>query len=270
MSSTPATAEPETSATTTTGHACAHHAQEAGGGTHVCACKGLMKYRRAHVLLGVWLGAFLACHLAVSASGVRPELYQHNVGAIHQIPGILALSAVLILLPMAVQAVLGLFLLNREGLNFNKKCNRGGPLRFFTQKMSGVAILLFVLLHVGTMHPFGLHLLAGGSSSGWLARFQAGGLFQPAQAYASTVAGMTTLAGATAGGANRLLLGLQLLCIWAAAFHVANGLWSGRMIFLTTKEQSRAIWNLGCAAVGVVLAALGTVAWWAFAVAGRI
>jgi succinate dehydrogenase / fumarate reductase cytochrome b subunit len=149
-----------------------------------------------------------------------------------------AAATVAIALPLLFQFASGLYLLRKHGMKYSvKKCNRGGKLRFFLQRASGLTILAFTLFHAGTLH--------GG-------RFRHG-----AEAFRSTVEGFNGFGG---GVAIFCLLG-----VWAAAFHAANGAWSGGIIWnVAATPESKRRWGYVCAAIGVVLIGLGTVAWCAF------
>ena len=58
----------------------------------------------------------------------------------------------LIFLPLAVAAGFGGYLLLQAGVRYNvKKCNRGGKLRYWLQRVTAVAVLLFVGLHVWSL-----------------------------------------------------------------------------------------------------------------------
>ncbi len=232
-----------------------------------CSCQGLLPMRRLHALIGLWMGCFLCVHLAVSLTGWSPSTYRGAVdaiqGALAHVPGFALLA---IFLPLAGQAVSGLYLLRKEGLKYSvKKCNRGGKLRFFLQRVTGPAILVFALFHVGSLHPWGLHAIYRVTHLSALASYAAGGLFQPGPAaFRSTVEGFGGFHGGPAAG-NLMLAMACLLGIWAAAFHAANGAWSGGVIWgLARTSQSNRRLKYVCTALGAVLLATGTLAWYAF------
>lgn len=253
-----------------TGHACRHnhdfHQEQAA--KPACKCQRLFWPRRIHALVGLWLGLFLAMHLGICVTGLNPANYQHNVDRIDALVAIIpAISLLAVFLPFAFQAGSGLFLLKKEGVKYNvQKCNRGGKLRFFTQRMSGLVILAFVVLHVATLHQWGLHLLYRLTRWSAFSRYESGGLFVSHNAaFSSTVSGLSlTFSGLFP---KLLILLFTLVAIWAAAFHIGNGFWSGGIIWkVPGAKMSNPNWGRLCVAVEIALAVLGTIAWWAFTV----
>jgi succinate dehydrogenase / fumarate reductase cytochrome b subunit len=198
-----------------------------------------------HALGGLWMGCFLLSHLAIGVSGLSPLAYRGNTDFLRTILAPLpAIALVAIALPLLFQFASGLYLLRKEGMKYGvRKCNRGGKLRFFLQRATGLAILAFTLFHAGTLRGWGWHN---------------GGLFRNgAAAFGSTVEGFRGFGGGVAV--------LCLLGIWAAAFHAANGAWSGGIIWsVAPAPESKRRWGHVCTVIGVVLIALGTVAWYAF------
>jgi succinate dehydrogenase hydrophobic anchor subunit len=215
----------------------------------------------------LWIACFLFAHLAIGVTGWSPLAYQRNIdaiqGALGRLPGF-TLDA--IFLPLLLQAVSGLYLLRKEGMKYGvKKCNRGGRLRFFLQRATGLAILGFALFHVGTLHEWGLHAVYRATHLGALSRYAAGGLFQAGgAAFQSTVEGFGTFCGNRSPG-NWMVAAFCLLSIWATAFHAANGAWSGGIIWkLASTPEAKRRWRYVSTAIGVVLIVAGTVAWYAF------
>lgn len=242
------------------GHACKHDPafHLAPTGKPPCKCQKLIWPRRIHALSGALFTGFLLVHLAIAATAFRPELYQRAVDRAEKLVAA-APGAVLgaIFVPFLVQAALGIYLLAHHGLRYNvKKCNRGGKLRFFLQRVSGIAILAFFLFHVGTLHPWGLHQAYRATYAAGLSAYAAGGLFQPQEAFASTVRGMAQLSGSAAG--NAAVLVATLLAVLLTAFHAANGAWTGGLVW---KIQGTRIhngrWAGVCWLVGLALALPG-------------
>jgi len=247
--------------------ACKHHSQLQPAPQPKCSCQGLLRPRRMHALSGLWMACFLVAHLAISITGWSPVAYQHNVdaiqGALAHLPGF---TLVAIFVPLLFQGASGLYLLRKEGMKYSvKKCNRGGKLRFFLQRVTGLAILAFALFHVGTLHEWGLHAVYQATHLSVLSRFASGGLFQAGgTAFRSTVEGFGRFCATSAAG-NVLVAVLSLLGVWATAFHAANGAWSGGVIWnLVAKPESKRRWGYFAVAIGVALSVAGTGAWYAF------
>ena len=128
-------------------------------------------------------------------------------GTLAHLPGF---TLVAIFLPLLFQAASGLYLLRKHGLKYSvKKCNRGGKLRFFLQRATGLAILAFAAFHVGTLHAWGLHAVYQATHLTALSRYANGGLFQAGgAAFRSTVEGFGSFCG-TSVASNVLVGGLE-------------------------------------------------------------
>jgi hypothetical protein len=120
------------------------------------------------------------------------------------------------------------------------------------------------------LHAWGLHLLYRVTHWDALTRYTATGLFHSEDAFASTVQGFSSLwsAGSMAHGANVIGMFLLLGGIWAAAFHVANGAWSGALLWkILPTPKSKQFWRVICFILGIALAGAGSLAWYAFTLA---
>lgn len=227
-------------------HGCTHHLDVQQPAEPACACQKLLWPRRTHAICGAAAGLFLAVHLAICVTGIWPAAYQRNIDSMESaIAGARTLVSAAIFLPLIYQALSGLFLLWKEGLKYDvRKCNRGGKVRFFLQRVTALVVLVFLLVHAGTLHRWGR------------------GVFEPhGAAFASTAAGFA--------GANGAMALLGLLGVWAAVFHFANGAWSGAVIWkLATTPESKRRWGVACTGVGVILFAAGVLAWYAFTLSG--
>jgi succinate dehydrogenase / fumarate reductase cytochrome b subunit len=246
---------------------CKHHIPVLESAAPSCKCKKLI-----HAACGLWLTGFVVLHLGMSVSGLTPVLYQQNVDrlnlVVNSIPGVTLFG---IIIPLLLQGTTGLFLVQREGLKFyTGKCDRGGRVRFFLQRWTALVVLAFVAVHFSTMHDWGLHLLYRVTHWQTLARYAAGGIFQSGDAFASTVRGFTSLirAGSMAQGVNAVAMFLPLVGIWATAFHVANGAWSGSLLWkIFSTPQSKQLWRFTCIIFGIALASAGSLAWYWFTLA---
>ena len=250
---------------------CKHHIPVITSPEPSCKCKKLRTPRKIHAACGLLLTAFIGMHLGMCLSGLKPALFQQSVSRLHAVPALPEISLVLVLLPMLLQCTTGIFLVQKEGLKYyTGKCDRGGRVRFFLQRWTALVVLAFVTVHFMTLHDWGLHLLYRVTHWQALTRFTAEGLFHSEDAFASTVLGFTSLwsAGSMAHGANGLGMFLLLGGIWATAFHVANGAWSGALLWkVLPTSQSKLVWRVACFAVGIALAGMGSLAWYAFTLA---
>jgi succinate dehydrogenase / fumarate reductase cytochrome b subunit len=222
-------------------------------------------------MLGVVVGWFVVAHLAIAMTGLWPERYQDLVNRIHRLgPALVAVELGLVFLPLLVQIGYGLRMLVKVGMAYHTdKQARGGDLRFFLQRLSAVILLLFIVFHVATMHRWGLHLLYQATGMETLEEYQAGGLFQPqGEAFESTALAIRSYwsPDGVKNPVNVFLIGFYMLGIWAACYHLANGLATGALAWgITTSEVAERRAGVLCLGLGVTLALVGTAAWYAFA-----
>ena len=142
---------------------CGHHvtgstvpqrAEEAGGGA--CKCQKMRWIRRTHSACGLVFGAFLVEHLAATALGLQPALFEQYMHGVHAALRQTPWLELLVFLPLVTLVVFGFYLLAKAGLRYNvKKCKRGGKLRFFLQRVSAVVILAFIAFHLLTLRNWG-------------------------------------------------------------------------------------------------------------------
>lgn len=232
-----------------------------------CTCKKLRTPRKIHAASAVILLGFLSLHFLIAATGLRPTLYQAQVNRLHSlVVNFPALTVLAILLPFILQSVTGIYLLHGEGLRYyTGKCDRGGRVRFFFQRWTGVVILGFLFVHVLPLHVWGFHQLYRLTRWSAFSRYSAGGIFQPDNAFQSTVQGFRYLGGSEAFLTNTVLSGVLLVGIWAVSFHLANGAWSGALLWkILPSENIRPAWRIICFAMGILLIGLGSIGWWAF------
>jgi succinate dehydrogenase / fumarate reductase cytochrome b subunit len=250
---------------------CKHHIPVLESAAPQCKCKKLRTPRKIHAACGLLLTAFIGMHLGMSMTGIKPVLFQQTVNRLHSVPALPGVSLVLVLLPVLLQCTTGIFLVQREGLKYyTGKCDRGGRVRFFLQRWTALAVLAFITVHFVTMHTWGLHLLYRVTQWQALSRYSAGGIFHSGDAFASTVQGFTSLwrAGSMAQGVNAIAMFFLLVGIWATAFHVANGAWSGALLWkILPTPYSKQFWRLICLIFGIALAGAGSIAWYAFTLA---
>lgn len=224
-----------------------HHAAP----SHSCSCQSVKLPRKIHAASGLVFGIFLVAHLLLNSSALEGTHFRSTIdfvhGIIHALPGI---TLVLVFIPLMIQIITGLYLLYMDGLKYTPNgCTRGSKPRFFLQRVSGLAILIFVALHLGTLHGWSFHPVAR-AAGGPLAGYNPTHLF-PAAGWISGI--------------------LYLICIWAAVYHIANGSVTGSMVWgVVKKEAARANLRKLSAVCGVILAILGTLAWIAFGATGAL
>lgn len=100
-----------------------------------------------------------------------------------------------------------------------------------------------------------------------LGRYAAGGLFEPRRAFASVSKAVSFFwDDPAANRANLLITESYLLGIASAVYRLANGVATAAEVlwFVTGSAQKERLWRC-CMGAGVVLAAIGMMAWHAFA-----
>ena len=233
------------------GCGCGHHtAEPTAPQAEKCNCQGLMRYRKAHSLAGALFGLFAVVHLAISSTGLFPEKFDQNAQALHTLASNIPGSDLLVTgVPLLVIVPCGLYLLWRAGLKYNvKKCKRGGKLRFFLQRISALALMVFLAVHLASFGPLAI------SRS-----------YNPANPYRSTVAGIH----GSSGVATVILGTLYLAGIVAVAFHLANGLWTSAIAWkLADDPATKANLDKLALAIGLLIAGIGLLAWIAFVLPG--
>ena len=254
---------------------CGHHAVEntapAQAGEAVgspCKCQKLQWIRRTHSACGLVFGMFLGEHLAATALGLRPRLFEQYIRGVHaglrQTPWL----EILVFLPLLALVPFGLRLLVKAGLRYHvKKCKRGGKLRFFLQRVSAVVILTFIAFHLLTLRNWRPWSAAAEAAQGAASSTAD----DPAKtAFAASARQIWDfLPSANAPSPVRFaVVVFYLLGTTAVIYHLANGLWTGAIAWGLTPSaaaQQRSLW--ACTACGIVFLALGALGWYAFIVA---
>ena len=202
-------------------------------------------------LTGFVLGAFLVVHLAMNLLGLWPDRLQAAVDALHSLGWKLtAIEIVVVFVPLAIHIVYGLRVLWHDKLKYNPDKERGSPLGQCLQQASALGLLVFLALHLPTLHR-------------WF-----GGRFDPAHAALSISDALWRPFGASPSAAplDSLVAWFYPAGLLAALFHAANGLYTGADILRLTPTHRRQIrlWRASLAGMAILLlAALST--WYAAA-----
>ncbi|MBK5970582.1 MULTISPECIES: succinate dehydrogenase [Thiorhodovibrio] len=189
--------------------------------------------RRLHSVLGlIPLGAFLVFHLwENSQSRFGAEHYNAQVASIQQLNYLVIFEVVVIALPLLLHAGYGLVVIGSGGAE---------PLRYryarnwlyWLQRMSGIAIIAFLALHLGLTRFAGM---LDPQIDADLFRYMQQSLSQP------------------------VTLVIYLLGLWLSVFHLANGLATSAISWgLTTDAAAQRRFGWFCLLFGLVLGALGT------------
>lgn len=189
--------------------------------------------RRLHSLVGLLpIGGFLVFHLwENSQSRLGAEHYNRDVvGALQGMNYLVLIELVLIALPLLFHAGYGI-VITRQARPELRRYPYVRNWLYWLQRLSGLGILAFLLLHVG------------------LTRLQ--GILEPAirvDLYGHMQALLS----------QPWMLALYLAGLLLAVFHLANGLWSMAIVWgLTTSPRAQTLFGHVCVGVGVLLTALG-------------
>jgi succinate dehydrogenase / fumarate reductase, cytochrome b subunit len=189
--------------------------------------------RRLHSLLGLLpVGAFLIFHLwENSQSRFGAEHYnEHVVAALKGMNYLPLMEIFVIALPLLFHAGYGLVItaqMRAELARYSYARNR----LYWMQRVSGIGILLFLLMHVGMTRIAGTWDPSVGDD-----------LFAHMQAMLS----------------QPWMLGFYLVGLLLSVFHLANGLASMAIVWgLTTSARAQTLFGWVCVLIGVLLAAMG-------------
>ena len=238
-----------------------------------CGCSGRTCPRHYLAWSGFVLGGFLVLHLAINLLGLWPARFQAAVNRIHGLGMALpALEIGLIFIPLTLHVALGLRTLGREKLRFGvEKHHHGSDLRQWLQRVTALILLAFLTFHLATMHRWGLHLVFRLTHWPGLARYAAGGLFEPSRALSSARDALGNFWSAASGHpANLLIAQFSLLGIAAAVYHLANGAATGAEVLgLTTTPAAQQRFGRICLVAAPALLLIGLAALYAFANGSR-
>ncbi len=225
---------------------------------------GYFLLRRLHSLTGIMFGMYICVHLLINATLIQGpgkkhsdtaplatgsvkiaaveesagvSIFQQQVDKIHSLPFLLGVELAFIFAPIVVHTIYGIYVM------MNGKPNLGhyGYVKnwfYVLQRVSAVALILFIFFHVGAMF-------------GW---FGPGLAFRPhGEAFESTVQHVQA--------SWILSLVVYPLGVIAGTFHLANGFWAAGVAWgLTVSKQAQNRWGLVCLGLFFFTTACGFVA----------
>jgi succinate dehydrogenase cytochrome b subunit len=188
--------------------------------------------RRLHSLTGLIFGGYIVVHLLVNATLIQGgsgsnDIYQLQVDKIHALPFLWAVEWIFIYIPILFHTVYGVWIIVTGQPNVEKYPYARNYF-YLVQRISAVAIALFLLFHVLGMKGL------------WGSALQ----FVPEDATRST--------------ARHINSSLWVACfvypigIAASCFHLANGMWTAGITWgLTISAASQRRWGYVCSALFV-------------------
>lgn len=199
-------------------------------------------WRRLHSLLGIVpVGGFLLFHLYTNyLANQGPEVYNEHVKAINELPFVWALELFVIVLPLYFHALYGIYIIMDARFNVTQY-PWARNWAFFFQRLSGLITLAFVTQH---LYHFRFQKLLGT----W-------GADVPYPTFDIVAQGL----------ANPLMRVWYAIGVVAAAYHLANGLYTFLITWgITVGARSQRVSNWVSNAAFVAIAALGLAALRAF------
>lgn len=208
-------------------------------------------WRRLHSLTGIIpVGGFMVFHLYENwHAHLGAEAYNETVRAINSLPMLPILELVGIFIPLYFHALYGLYILADADYSMASSAGYlkfGRNLQFFLQRVTGIITLIFVTYHI------------------WEFRIQ-----KSLGAFATNAADpMNNLPSFTvvkAALAHNWIFALYVIGIVAAAYHLANGLYTFLITWgITVGPKAQRVSNWMCNVGFVLVAALGVAAAVAF------
>lgn len=206
--------------------------------------------RRLHSLTGIVpLGVYMVIHLTTNASLLNgTETFQRAVFMIHSLGNLLpVVEWGGIFAPLLFHAILGVWII-RTGKSNLGNYQFTGNRRYVWQRWTGLIALVFLMTHV-------LHLHGWFHAGFWLAIMEPLGFasFDPYNAASSLGQAMQ----------GYVWPAFYLAGVLATVYHLANGIWTAGItwgFWVSPQAQQRA--TKVCVAFGVILAVVGTAAWW--------
>jgi succinate dehydrogenase / fumarate reductase cytochrome b subunit len=197
-------------------------------------------WHKLHSLTGIVpVGFYMVQHLALNSFSLAgPEKFNAVIGFFAGMPRhiLLALEILFIWTPLAFHGVYGIFISGRAQSNFfTKKYRWNENVMYSLQRWSGVALFFLLIAHVVTttvkaqVSPLGHEAI---EFDAWSAMLRSGGTY--------------------------LVLGLYIVGVALASYHLSYGLWSFCIRWgITVSERAQHGMQKFCAGLFVLITLLG-------------
>ncbi len=187
--------------------------------------------RRLHSLSGIVpVGAFLVQHVYGNALAIKgSEAYDEHVRNLLSMPGVVFLEWFGIYLPILFHGILGIY----YAINSKSNTSRYGYQRnwaYVMQRITGVLLLAYIVMHVWT-------------TTFTFSEDQKMNMYATMQQYFDDMPWM---------------VGLYILGMISAAFHLSNGIWSFCIMWgiTITRKSQQLVWKMAMG-IFVILSVLG-------------
>jgi succinate dehydrogenase / fumarate reductase cytochrome b subunit len=200
--------------------------------------------RRLHSLSGIIpVGFFLFFHIGtnslIAVSSPAEDLYQKQVDNIHNLgPLLIPVEILFIFVPLAYHCIVGVKIWFESKPN-SRNYSYWGNVRYTLQRTTGIATLLFILVHLYQMHWLGAWLPGGSGFSHEMASATTAQVMQRASWIGP----------------------FYMIGVVAACFHFANGIWTFLITWgVTVGPRAQRVAGYACLAFGIGLAITGIIA----------
>lgn len=201
--------------------------------------------RRLHSLTGIIpVGGFLVFHLWENSKAMQgPEAYNEVIQAINTMPFVIGLEIFGIFLPLYFHAIYGIYIAADAKHNVSNY-SYGRNWAFFFQRLTGMITLFFVTYHIW---HFRVQKLLGAYETG------------------TAMPGLPDYHVVASALSNNLVAAVYAIGIIAAAYHLANGIYTFLITWgITIGAKSQRVSNVVTNAMFVGISALGLAALFAF------
>jgi succinate dehydrogenase / fumarate reductase cytochrome b subunit len=195
--------------------------------------------RKLHSLLGIVpIGAFLVEHLVSNFEALRgPAAYATQVKFLNSLPLVRVLEWVFIFLPILYHGIYGVYIWLRGKSNV-VYYPWAGNWMYVAQRYTGLIAFAYIIQHVLRQRFLGISLPEN-----------------PGAAFAKVQHEL----------ANPWMLAVYVIAMIATCWHFAYGIWLFAAKWgITPGEAARRRFGYACAAIGILLAAMGLASIWAF------
>jgi succinate dehydrogenase / fumarate reductase cytochrome b subunit len=196
-------------------------------------------WRKLHSLLGIVpIGAFLVEHILSNFEALKgPAAYAAQVKFLNSLPLVRVLEWVFIFLPILYHGLYGVYIWLRGKSNI-VYYPWAGNWMYVTQRYTGLIAFAYIFQHVLRQRFLGVSLPEN-----------------PGAAFAKVQHEL----------ANPWMLAVYAIAMIATCWHFAYGIWLFAAKWgITPGETARRRFGYACAAIGIVLAAMGLAGIWAF------
>jgi succinate dehydrogenase / fumarate reductase, cytochrome b subunit len=196
-------------------------------------------WRKLHSLLGIVpIGAFLVEHLVSNFEALKgPAAYAAQVKLLNSLPLVRVLEWVFIFLPILYHGIYGVYIWLRGKSNI-VYYPWAGNWMYLAQRYTGLIAFAYIVQHVLRQRFLGVSLPENPGAAFWKVQHEL---------------------------SNPWMVAVYVIAMIATCWHFAYGIWLFAAKWgITPGEKARLRFGYACAAIGILLAAMGLASIWAF------